>query len=81
MSRGSERNRAAAFDLFCKRGPQMTVDALTWFQVAARVLFLIALSSYAAVGAWRLLQRLGGMIGRRPRVVTLRPRREPMQRQ
>jgi len=77
MSRSSERNRATTFELFYRGVREMTVDGLSWFPIAVRVVFLIALLSYAAVVAWRLLGRFGGLVGRRPRVVAIRPPRPP----
>ncbi|MCD0420321.1 cadmium ABC transporter ATPase [Rhodopseudomonas sp. BR0M22] len=55
----------------------MTVDSLTWFQIAARLLILVVLVLVVATFAVQVLRRIGGLFGRRPRIVTVRPPRPP----
>jgi hypothetical protein len=58
----------------------MIGDDLNLLQIAARVLFLIALISYAAVIGARLIRRFGGFFPRRPRVVKMMKHRRLMRR-
>jgi hypothetical protein len=54
----------------------MTDIELNFFQVGVRVIFAIAVASYAIVGFYRLIRYLSGMIAIRPRVVVVNPDHE-----